>query len=223
MSNSELKEHPRVAEIEHLIAIGEMNAAQVFTQMKQLVYRQAPCHMRCESQAFNIRIRSLESDNQTAQARIQELEGVCDNYNSMCSQQDERIKELEANQVICAAGCREREELIAIKERNKELEAQVERLRGAWNEAIGNADDDGTFDVALNQLDYHVMNELFAETPAQSLEAVKREAEIEALKDFGVWCINRANAYHQSPGLAKYASESERLVGGYIEQTYSDL
>lgn len=38
----------------------------------------------------------LVEKESAAQARIQELEGVCDNYNSMCSQQDERIKELEA-------------------------------------------------------------------------------------------------------------------------------
>ena len=37
-----------------------MTAAQVFTQMKQLVYRKAPCRAFCESKAFQARIDELE-------------------------------------------------------------------------------------------------------------------------------------------------------------------
>jgi len=50
----------RVSEIESLIAGGEITAAQVFTQMKQLVYRDAPCRAFCEKTAFEKKIAGLQ-------------------------------------------------------------------------------------------------------------------------------------------------------------------
>lgn len=52
----------RVDQIELLIAQNQLSAAQVFTQMKQLVERGAPCKYQCEAQAFKIEIRGLEHD-----------------------------------------------------------------------------------------------------------------------------------------------------------------
>lgn len=46
--------------IENKIACNELNASQVFTQMKQHIYRQAPCKNACESKAFEIEIRRLK-------------------------------------------------------------------------------------------------------------------------------------------------------------------
>lgn len=46
-----------IDEIEHKIACNELNASQVFTQMKQHVYRQSPCKFSCESQSFKIEAR----------------------------------------------------------------------------------------------------------------------------------------------------------------------
>ncbi|MTI12139.1 hypothetical protein [Sansalvadorimonas verongulae] len=51
----------RVREIEDLIAQNKMTAAQVFTQMKQLVYREAPCYAMCEKAAYEAEIRKLKS------------------------------------------------------------------------------------------------------------------------------------------------------------------
>lgn len=51
----------RVTEIEGLIAQNEMSAAQVFTQMKQLIYREPPCHAFCEKKAYEIEIRNLKN------------------------------------------------------------------------------------------------------------------------------------------------------------------
>lgn len=49
----------RVSEIEDLIAQNKLSAAQVFTQMKQLVYRESPCHAACEKTAYEAEIRQL--------------------------------------------------------------------------------------------------------------------------------------------------------------------
>ena len=51
----------RVRDIEDLIAQNKLSAAQVFTQMKQLVYREPPCHALCEKQAYELEIRKLKS------------------------------------------------------------------------------------------------------------------------------------------------------------------
>lgn len=61
-----------VSEIENKIAAGEMTATQVFTQMKRLVYRAAPCYAFCEKTAFKCEIeryktRALIAENAYAE------------------------------------------------------------------------------------------------------------------------------------------------------------
>lgn len=123
-------------------------------------------------------LQHLVNEKNAAQARIQELEALCDNYNSMCSQQDELIKELEANQVVCAAGCRERKELLESKVKIKQLEAHVERLQWCAKAAIGWIDSVPS-DVVLPAMpgfDRDEFDAIIDETPAQSLKAKNWEA-----------------------------------------------
>ena len=56
----------RVSEIEDLITQNKLSASQVFTQMRQLVYREPPCHALCEKRAYEIEIRQLKSFMQKA-------------------------------------------------------------------------------------------------------------------------------------------------------------
>jgi len=50
-----------VLDIENKVAAGEMTAAQVFTQMKKLVYRDAPCYAFCEQVAFKREIEKYKT------------------------------------------------------------------------------------------------------------------------------------------------------------------
>lgn len=50
----------RVKEIEQQITRNELTAEQVFEQMKQLVYRDAPCRAFCEKQAYESEITRLK-------------------------------------------------------------------------------------------------------------------------------------------------------------------
>lgn len=63
----------RVKEIETLIAEQKMTVHQCFTQMKQLVYRQAPCHAHCESNAYEIAIRQYKTDIDSLKQENKEL------------------------------------------------------------------------------------------------------------------------------------------------------
>ena len=49
-----------VNEIEQQITRNELTAEQVFEQMKQLVYRDAPCRAFCESKVYESKIAKLE-------------------------------------------------------------------------------------------------------------------------------------------------------------------
>lgn len=61
----------RVQEIENAIAHNELSPAQVFTQMKQLVYREAPCYAFCEGKAFKSNIKSLEAKIDQLRAELE--------------------------------------------------------------------------------------------------------------------------------------------------------
>lgn len=89
-----------------------------------------------------------------------------------------RIQELEANQVVCAAGCRERKELLESKVKIKQLETHVERLQWCAKAAIDWIDSVPS-DVVLPAMpgfDRDEFDAIIDETPAQSLEAVSWEA-----------------------------------------------
>lgn len=113
--------------------------------------------------------------------RIQELEGVADNYNTLIASQDLRIKELEAH---------------------------VERLR-SWLIECHDAHDD-----------YYIgQSEVIAaidSTPAQSLEAVKREA----LEQFQFYLNARADDDHFAD--EGDAAKAIAFVDGYIADFYDD-
>ncbi len=62
----------RVKEIEDAIARNEMTPQQVFTQMKQLVYREAQCRALCEAKSFQNKIDQLES-------KLEEIRSIAHN------------------------------------------------------------------------------------------------------------------------------------------------
>ncbi len=62
----------RVKEIENAIAHNELSPAQVFTQMKQLVYRETPCYAFCEGKAFKSNIKGLESEIDQLRAELEQ-------------------------------------------------------------------------------------------------------------------------------------------------------